>query len=312
MLERSNKEKDMRRHVKGFLFGLSMLMGLMWVSEASAIPSGGSRLLFYFSNRSFSATGPATNANTLLFLTNSTSSSPTKVAIKYYRGSNCAETVPVIQDIAAGQTLTFDSSVQAPTFEEGVMEAFFVNGAGSPVRNDFGSGSSIVIDRNMATVVRLPAALLHSDNRTAAVNSPIADNTVGSTFAPVLLNGQFADTSIVTTRLALFAPGTAPGTASSDKTGTVGFRQPNGGGAVEVPLDFQCGRTSTLAQVRGLSPAAFQAAFPAGGLVVPTSDGQDKGLHGWLIEVIQLGGGVDILFGQLLQGFGVLDQAAHP
>lgn len=302
----------MRSRVKGFLFGVSMLMGLMWVSEAAAIPSGGSRLLFYFSNRSFASSGPTANASTLLFVTNAASSTATKVAVKYYRGSNCADTVPVIQDIAAGQTLTFDSSVQAPTFEEGVMEAFFVNGAGQPVRFDHGVGSSVVIDRNMATVVRLPAAKLHSDNRAGATNSLIADNTVGSTFAPLILQGQFADTSIVTTRMSLFAPGTAPGTVATDRLATINFRQPNGGGAVDGPLNIECGRNLTLAQVRGQTAAQFQAAFPNGGLVAPSVDGQEKGMVGWFIEVIQLGGGIDILFGQLLQATGVVDQAAHP
>jgi hypothetical protein len=312
MLERSKKEKDMRSHVKGLLFGVSMLMGLMWVSEAAAIPSGGSRLLFYFSNRSFAASGPTANASTLLFLTNASSNTATKVATKYYRGSNCAETIPVIQDLAPGQTLTFDSSAQAPSFEEGVMEAFFVNAAGQPVRFDLGVGSSVVIDRNMAQVVRLPAAKLHSDNRAAALNTLIADNTVGSAFAPLLLQGQFADTSIVTTRIALFAPGTAPGTVAVDRLLTVNFRQPNGGGAVDGPLNIECARNLTLAQVRGLTGPQFQAAFPAGGLVAPTVDGQEKGVIGWLIEVIQLAGVTDILFGQLLQGSGVVDQAAHP
>lgn len=301
----------MRSHVKRLVFGLSMLMGLMWVGEAWAIPSGGSRLLFYFSNRSFSP-GPVANASTLLFLTNGASSTATNVAVKFYRGSNCAETVPVIHPIAAGQTLTFDSASQAPTFEEGIMEAFFVNGAGQPVRFDLGIGSSAVIDRNNATVVRLPAAKLHSDNRAGTLNTLIADNTVGSAFAPLFLIGQFADPSVVTTRIALFAPGTAPGTVAADRLLTVNFRQPGGGGAVDGPLNIECGRNLTLAQVRGLTAPQFQAAFPAGGQVAPTVDGQEKGVVGWLLETVQLGGGVDILFGQLLQSSGVVDPAAHP
>lgn len=302
----------MRAHVKGLLFGLSMLMGLMWVGEAAAAPSGGSRLLFYFSNKSFAAGAGANTANTLLFLTNADAGTASKVAIKYYRGSDCAETVLPILDIAGGQTLTFDSAVQAPTFPEGIMEAWFVNAAGAPVRNDFGVGSSIIIDTVLVTVARLSAALLHSDNRTAAQNSLIADNTVGTTFAPLVVNGHFADPSVVTTRLALFAPGTAPGTAAADKLATVSFRQPSGGGAVNVPINVACGRTLTLPAIRGLTPAAFQAAFPGGGAVAPATDGQEKGLSGWQIETIQLPGGIDILFGQLLQGSAVVDLAAHP
>lgn len=303
----------MRSDVKGLLFGLSMLMGLTWVGEASAIPSGGSRLLFYFSNRSFASTGPATNASTLLFLTNGAESTATRAAVKYYRGLNCEDTVSVIHDLAAGQTLTFDSSAQVPGFEEGIMEVNFVNAGGAPVRFDAGIGSSAVIDRNNATVVRLAAARLHSDNRAPGViGSLIADNTVGSTFAPRALHGHFADPSIVTTRLALFAPGTAPGTVASDRLVTVNFRQPSGGGAVDGPLNIECGRTLTLAQVRGLSAPAFQAAFPAGGHVAPTVDGQEKGLVAWAIETVQLGGGIDLLFGQLLQSSAVVNQTAHP
>lgn len=302
----------MRSHVRGLLFGLSMLVGLTWVGQASAAPSGGSRLLFYFSNKSFATGAAASTANTLLFVTNADAGTAGRVAVKYYRGSDCSETVPVIHNIAGGQTLTFDTSAQVPTFPEGIMEAWFVNAAGAPVRNDFGVGSSVIIDSILATVVRLSAALLHSDNRTGTQNSLITDNTANSTSAPLILNGHFADPSIVTTRLALFGPGTAPGTAASDQLATVSFRQPSGGGAVSGPLNILCGRTLTLATIRGQTPAAFQAAFPAGGAVAPTTDGQEKGLVGWQIETVQLPGGIDILFGQLLQGSVVADTAAHP
>src|SRR5262245_44865387 len=100
----------MRSHVRGLLLGFAMLTGLLWVGEGAAISSGGSRLLFYFSNRSFSARGPANNASTLMLLSNA-SATPTKIAYKFYRGSNCAETTLALRDVGPNQTVTFDSSV---------------------------------------------------------------------------------------------------------------------------------------------------------------------------------------------------------
>lgn len=303
----------MRSHVKKLLFGLSMLMGLMWVGEAWAfLPSGGSRLLFYFSNKSFVPGSAEGSAFTLAFLSNGASATATKVAVKYYRGDNCQETTPVIHDLAAGQTLVFDSSVQVPTFPEGVMEAFFVNGAGQPVRFDFGVGSSAVVDKTLVGVARLAAAALHSDDRAGALNSTIADNNNTTSFAPLLLLGSFADPSVVTTHMAMFAPGIAPGTVASDRLLTVNFRQPGGGGAVDGPLNIACGRALTLAAIRGLTPGQFQAAFPAGGVVAPTVDGQAKGVVGWTLEMVRLAGPIDLLFGQRMEAIGVAAEGAHP
>jgi hypothetical protein len=304
----------MRAHAKGLLFGLSMLMGLMWVSEAAAFaPSGGSRLLMYFSNKSFVSGAGNNTGFTLALITNADNATASKVAVKYYRGSDCASTTAVIHDIAAGETLRLDSSAEASTFQEGVVEAYFVNGAGQPVRNDSGVGSSIIVDTLLPGVTQLPAAVLHSDDRLGTKNSLIADNADGTTFAPLLLSAQFVDPGIVTTRLALFGPGTVPGTAATDTTASINFRLPNGGGAATTTLDFQCGRTATLASVRGLSPAGFQSTYPSGGVVAPTIDGQPKGLVGWTIQTIQLTSPtINLLFGQKLEGIGTASLDAHP
>lgn len=301
----------MRSHTKVFLFGLLMMIGLTWVSEASAfIPSGGSRLLFYFSKKSFAAGAANDTAQTLLFITNANNSTASRVGITYYR-SDCLQQIgPVFQPIGVGQTLRIDVAAQAPAFQEGVAEVFFVNGSGQPVRNDYGVGSSIIIDFPLVTVVRLPAAQLFSDDRLGS--GIITDNANTTTWAPLLLSGNFADPGTVTTRLALFAPGTIPGTVAGDRTLDVDFRQEGGGGAASVTgYDAQCGRSQTLPVVRGLSAGAFQSAYPSGGVVVPQTNGQPKGLVGWLIEVIQLPGVTDVLFGQLLQAWGTASQSAH-
>jgi hypothetical protein len=302
----------MRTHAKLMLFGLFLVLGLTWASEAWAfIPSGGSRLLYYFSKRSFSAGAGDNTAQTLLFITNTHESAATRIGIKHYRADCGASTATVFQPIGAGQTLRIDVATQTPaSYQEGVSEVFFVNNSDQPIRWDRGTGSSIVIDLPIATVVRLPAALLHSDDRTGS--GAIAAPNNGTTWAPLLLSGNFADPDIVTTRLAVFAPGTNSGSVSGDRTIDVDFRAESAGSAATVPFDAQCGRTQTLPQVRGLSAAAFQAAYPQGGVVAPQVDGQDKGIVGWLIEVIQLGGGIDILFGQILQGFGTVSESAHP
>jgi hypothetical protein len=302
----------MRGHVKGMLFGLSMLMGLLWVAEAAAVPSGGSRLLFYFSNKTFASSGASTNGTTVMSVTNGSVATPTKAGIRFWNGTDCVGTAPVIHDFAPGQTLTFDSKVVIPGFDEGVMEVFNVNGAGAPVRFDQMVGSSVVIDLNMVQAVRLPAAKLYSDDRSATFNTLIADNTAASTLAPIILQGQFLPPSIVTTRLALFAPGTTPGTVDSDRLITVNFRQPDGTGNVDGPLNVACGRTLTLAQIRALTPGAFSMAFPGGGTVTPIVDGQEKGLIGWQIEVAQIPGVTDIMIGTLLQSTGVAALEAHP
>jgi hypothetical protein len=304
----------MRSHAKGLLFGLSMLMGLVFVSEAAAfVPSGGSRLLMYFSNKSFVSGAGNNTGFTVALITNTDNSVASKVAVKYHRGSDCASTATTIFDIAAGETLRFDTSSTAPTIQEGVIEAYFVNGAGQPVRNDAGVGATIIVDNLLPGVARIPAAVLHSDDRVGTKNSLIADNGDGTTFAPLLLSAQFVDPGIVTARLALCGPGTAPGTSSADTSASINFRLPNGGGAATTTLDFQCGRTATLASVRGLSAAGFQAAYPSGGVVAPTVDGQAKGLVGWLIETIQITSPVvNLLFGQKLEGIGTASLDAHP
>lgn len=305
----------MRSRVKGLLFGLSMLMGFMWVSEAAAfVPSGGSRLLMYFSNKSFVSGAGNNTGFTVALITNTDNSVASKVAVKYYRGSDCASTTAVIHDIAAGETLRLDTSAEASTFQEGVVEAYFVNGSGQPVRNDAGVGSTIVVDFLLPGVTQIPAAVLHSDDRVGTKNSLIADNADGTSFAPLLLSAQFVDPGIVTTRLALFGPGTVPGTSAPDTTASINFRLPNGGGAATTALDFQCGRTATLASVRGLSPAGFLAAYPAGGVVAPTVDGQAKGIVGWTIQTIQITSPatINLLFGQKLEGIGTASLDAHP
>jgi hypothetical protein len=251
---------------------------------------------------------------TLAFISNTNSSTASKVAVKYYRGSDCASTTAVIHDIAAGETLRLDTSAEAQTFQEGVIEAYFVNGVGQPVRNDAGVGSTIVVDTLLPGVTQLPAAALHSDDRLGTTNSLIADNADGTTFAPLLLATQFVDPGIVTTRLALFGPGTVPGTTGADRTASINFRLPSGGGAATTILDFQCGRTATLASVRGLSAAGFQAAYPSGGVVAPTVNGQAKGLVGWTIQTIQITSPatINLLFGQKLEGIGTASLDAHP
>jgi hypothetical protein len=308
----------MRSHVKLLLIGLFMTFGLTWASEAWAfLPSGGSRLLYPISKRSFAEGAGDNTAQTLIFIINANNSAASRVGVKYYRG-DCEQTIgPIFRNIGAGQTLTIDAAAEAPAFQDGVAEVFFVNNSDQPIRNDFGSGSSIIIDQIMLTVVRLPAALLHSDDRAASFNDPqttIADTSATVSFAPAFLIGQFNSPSLVRSRLAVFAPGTNPGTRAADTVLDVNFRQPNGTGAISGSFDVQCGRQVSLAEVRGQSEAAFEAAFPDGGAVAPAINGQEKGLVGWLVETIQLPdfGGLNILFGQQLQSFGVLDPAAHP
>jgi hypothetical protein len=301
----------MRSHAKILLFGLFLVLGLTWVGEAWAfIPSGGSRFLFYFSKKSFAAGAGNDTAQTLLFVSNTNPNTASRVGIKYYRGDCGAEIGPVFQNIGAGATLRIDVAAQAPAFQEGVAEVFFVNPANQPIRWDYGAGSSIIIDFPLLTVVRLPAAFLHSDSRTGS--GLIANNADGTTWAPLILSGNFADPGIVTTRLAVFAPGTTSGTTAPDRTIDVVFRREDGGGDATVGYDAQCGRTTTLPTVRGLSAGAFQSGYPTGGVVAPTINGQQKGIVGWLIEVIQLAGVTDILFGQVLQGVGTVSESAHP
>jgi hypothetical protein len=301
----------MRSHVKVFLFGLFLVMGLTWVGEASAfIPSGGSRLLYYFSKKSFAAGAGNDTAQTLLFISNTNETTATRVGIKYYRGDCGAEIGPVFQNLGPGATLRVDVAAEAPAFQEGVAEVFFVNGSNQPIRWDRGAGSSIIIDFPLVTVVRLPAAILHSDDRLGS--GLIADNTSATSFAPLLLSGNFADPGTVTTRLAVFAPGTASGTVSPDRTLDVEFRAQNGGGDSNQAFNAQCGRSLTLPQVRALSASDFESTYPFGGVVAPTTNGQEKGIVGWLIEIIQLPGVADILFGQLLQGIGTASDSAHP
>lgn len=300
----------MRAYAKVLLFGLFIVLGLTWASEALAfIPSGGSRMLYYFSKQSFAAGAGPDTAQTLLFISNTNETTATRVGIKYYRGDCAAEIGPVFQPIGAGATLRIDVASEAPTFQEGVAEVWFVNGANQPIRWDRGAGSSIIIDFPLVTIVRLPAAQLHSDDRTGS--GVIANNSSGTTFAPIILSGNFVDPAIVSSHLVIFTPGTVPGTASPDKSVSIDFRGQNGGADATVGYNAFCGRSLPLQTVRGLSTAAFTSTYPNGGVVAPNVDGQQKGLVGWLIESIEAFG-AKILAGQLLQGIGTASESAHP
>ncbi len=303
----------MRAHVKLVMLGLFMVIGLSWVSEASAfIPSGGTRLLFYFSKRSFTPSAADNTGQTLLFVTNTNDTTATRLAIRHYQADCSAATTTTFQPIGAGQTLRIDVSSQTPaSIQEGVTEMWAVDNSNNPIRWDRLAGSSVIIDFAIAQLVQLPAALLHSDNRTSP--GAITNNASTTSFAPFLLTGNHFEPAIVTTRLALFAPGTAPGTIAVNRTIDVHFRSEAGTNAATTSAyDIGCGRSQTLAQVRGLSAAAFQAANPQGGIVAPQINGQEKGIVGWLIAIIQLPGVTDILFGQRLDGFGTASESAHP
>jgi hypothetical protein len=299
--------------MKLFLFGLFFVLGLTWVSEALAfVPSGGSRLLYYYTKRSFAAGAGDNSAETLIQIVNSATATGLRIGVKYYKGDDCQETSTIFRDIAAGQSITINVADETPgTFQAGVAEIYFVNGSNVPIRADAGVGSSIIIDLPMNSLMRLAAAKLHSDDR-VDFNTPIAAAGGPTTFAPLILAGRFELASIVTTKMVLFAPGTDSGSVAADRSLNVAFRRPNGTDAGSDPLDIGCGNLVTLPTVRGQTPAQFQASFPEGGVVAPSVEGQPKGVVGWVFETIQLPGPANFLFGSLLQSFGVQNQAAHP
>jgi hypothetical protein len=292
------------------LFGLAILLGMAWAGEAQAAVSGGSRLLYYYTKKSFAPGAPDNSANTYLLITNNASSA-TRVGVKYYKGDDCAQSVgPVFQPVAANATVILDTTAQAPTFQEGVAEAFFVNDANAPIRFDAATGQSLIVDNSVpVALLKLPAASLYSDNRSGDLTA-IADNTSPTSFAPIILTGQFLPPSITKARLVVFNPGVTPGTSSPGTVADVGFRQFDGSGSVTGTFDGKCGSSATLAQVRGQSEGDFAAAFPGGGVVSPDlGEGSEKGLVGWLIEHIA---GANILMGEGLKAYGVIDPTAHP
>ncbi|MGH2349327.1 MAG: hypothetical protein ACRDFT_07685 [bacterium] len=307
----------MRAHVKALLFGLFVIIGVSWVSEAWAfIPAGGSRLLYYYSKRSFASGAGVDSAQTLFQIINTNETQAVRVGVKYYRGDNCDDTSVVYRNISAGGSVTIDVADETPgTFQEGVAEAFFVNAGNQPIRWDRGVGSSIIIDYQLVAILRLAAALLHSDDRTSQ-GGVIANAASPTSWAPSHSAAHFQQPSLVTSRLAMFAPGTNSGTVSPDRTFNLHFRRPNGSGDADRILNAACGRTLTLGTIFGfIPPGIFGATYPDGGIVAADVEGsgQQKGAVGWLIESIQLASPpINLLFGQIFQAFGTQSESAHP
>jgi len=274
-----------------------MVFGLALADEASASLSGGSRLIYYFTQQGFE-TGAGTGTALTIFTVSNNSTSAVNARYTIYRGSDCARTGPTSLTLAAGETKLIDVSGLV-SYASGTIDLWASNGAGTPIRHDFLTGKSVVVDfaSPIVTSAVVPAEKLFSDDREKVDQSVIADQGLGQEFAPLTIVGDFFPNGAtgITDRIALFGPATNPGGVPTPSTGgsTIPFNYYSFAGAKTVltPLSASCVYSNTLATAVG--PLANN-----GGKVEATVGG-GKGIVGWKFSKIHVSG-VTLLFGELM------------
>ena len=273
-----------------------MVFGVALADEASA-NSGGSRLLYYFTQTSFEPGATTGSALTIFTVTNSGTSA---VNAKYtiYRGSDCTRTGPTSLTLAAGETKIIDTSTLV-AYPSGVIDLWASTPGGTPIRWDFLSGKSVVVDFGSAVVTSavVPAEKLFSDDRTITDQSTIPNENLIQEYAPLVVVGDFfpnGATSITDT-IALFGPAIQPGAVPPPSTGAstiaLNYYTFAGTKTVLTPLSASCVYSNTLANAVG--------PLSSGGGKVEASAGGGKGIVGWKFTKIHVAS-VTLLFGELL------------
>jgi len=222
----------MRPIARTVLLSLVVSLGVIALAEESwAAFAGGSRLLFYYTQRSIvnPAAAPG-SAATIVGITNQSFDTAVKVRVNIFNGSTCANFGPVTFDLSPRRTLRLNvgTEVTAAGFPEGWVDVYAVNAGGLPIRWDQLAGKGTILDfggANTAAVTYEAAGLFSDDpNRTVGADtqgSLISNtshiNTFGMTEGTVEFwapGGSFGigDRLIVIPVSAI--PGTAPAATS--------------------------------------------------------------------------------------------------
>lgn len=291
----------MKRIARVVLVGLVAGLGVMAAAEESwAVFAGGSRLMFYYTQRSLvnSGAGPG-SAATIIGITNQNSTTAVNVALNIFNGSTCSSFGPVQFNIGARRTLRINISdqVAAASFPEGWVDVRAVNAGGSLIQWDQLSGKGTILDFGGANtaVATYEAAALFSDDANrendVAQGALIANNSNGNTLGALAGTVEFwAQGGPFNTnhRLVVIPVSTTPGTAPVASNHTLIWKRVSDGVETRNALvPSTCMLASSLADLH----PDFAASYPNtvsvndGGNIAIISDLTNKGFVGGLFEI---------------------------
>ncbi len=282
------------------LVGLLAGLGVIAVAEESwAVFAGGSRLMFYYTQRSLvnSGAGPG-SAGTIIGITNQNGGTAVDVRINIFNGSTCANFGPVQFTIGARGTLRINiaDQVAAASFPEGWVDVRAVNAGGSPIQWDQLSGKGTILDfgGSNTSVATYEAGALFSDDANRATSGAqgalIANNGDGNTFGALAGSVEFwAPGGPFNTnhRLVVIPVSTIPGTAPiASNYPFVWTRVSDELGTRNAPVAFACMLASSLADLHPGFAASYPngASLTDGGNISISNDGTNKGFVGALFE----------------------------
>lgn len=284
------------------LFLCVLSLGVLLSVERSwaGFVSGGSRLIYYYSQRSLVNPAAGNGSGATILAVKNNSSDPTKVQMKIFNGSTCAGFGPVTFDLPGNQSLRINVSdhVSATPFPEGWVDLYAVNAGGTPIRWDFLTGKFTVLDfgGSATTVAISQAAAMFSDANRASdtQGGVILDNTSARTWAPHLQAVDFWATGgafNISDRLVVVPVSQVPGTAPVASSGGIAlsFKTLAGVETLSTTATPSCMLASSLPSLH----PGFSAAYPNAGTVtdggslslVADSSGTNKGNAGWLFEM---------------------------
>jgi len=283
------------------LFLCVLSLGVLLSVERSwaGFVSGGSRLIYYYSQRSLVNPAAGNGSGATILAVKNNSSDPTKVQMKIFNGSTCAGFGPVTFDLPGNQSLRINVSdhVSAVPFPEGWVDLYAVNSGGTPIRWDYLTGKFTVLDfggSSTTVAISQPAAMFSDANRASdPQGGVIADNTSVRTWAPLIQAVDFWATGgpfNIGDRLVVVPVSQVPGTAPVASSGGIAlsFRTLAGVETLNTSVTPSCALASPLSSLH----ASFSASYPNGATVTDggnlniTADlsGTNKGNVGWLFE----------------------------
>jgi hypothetical protein len=277
-----------------------LVLGVGWADHAFASLAGGSRLLYYYRETSFTS-----GTGLTVFTVTNNLSNPVSVAFVVFNGADCSKAGPFTTSLAATQTkmLTVTDFAPAVTFPSGVIDLWAVNAANQPIRWDGLTGTSIVVDFGPGPVgaATIPAVKMFSDDRTAASGTLIASQSDSDTAAPILIGAPLLTPQVPGTSddtVVLFSPATTPGATPPPSTGSSNFGltlfSSAGGTGTAATADASCVYTNTVTGIFGPGVGTGH---------VQATGGAGKGIVGWkFLKYSQAG--LAVLLGELMQSWG--------
>jgi hypothetical protein len=295
------EEEDMRPIVRAVFISLVVTLGIIAAAQESwASFAGGSRLLFYYTQRSIVNPGAGLGtAVTIMGITNQSSTDDVRIRFRVFNGSTCASTGTSSFDLSPRRTLRLNVGDfgSAAGFPEGWVDVWAINSLGSPIRWDQLAGKGTILDFggvNTAAVTYEAAALFSDANRTTGTSSEQGQlmtnnghiNTWGALQGSVDfwgVGGSFGTGH----RLIIIPVSENPGTAPVATSPNITWYRTNETQTRDADVAMPCMIASSLAN---LHPTPnFAATYPndgtvsSGGNLDITSDG-NKGIVGALFE----------------------------